>query len=171
MDVKSSVTSALDAFLDIIPVIGHVKGGIHYITGNKEGGHRAMLAACRTTAVMGLGTISKDGSSTLETFAAAAFAGTCYDLAVAYGTDGRRVNGIIKVFHKPKEPCSYVKAIVDTFADVALLRLAGVVTTVSLRMAAMSVAAKLGLTVGLSAPVGYVLLIAYHFSISLNYTN
>lgn len=37
---------------DGIPVVGHVKGGIHYLAGDKEGGHRAMKSATRTTGVM-----------------------------------------------------------------------------------------------------------------------
>ncbi|XP_037052470.1 uncharacterized protein LOC119086000 [Bradysia coprophila] len=37
---------------DGIPVVGHFKGGIHYLVGDKEGGHRAMKSATRTTGVM-----------------------------------------------------------------------------------------------------------------------
>ena len=36
-------------FADSVPVVGHVKGGIHYACGDKDGGDNAMKAASRTT--------------------------------------------------------------------------------------------------------------------------
>ena len=38
--------------VDGIPLVGHVKGGIHYLAGDKEGGHNAMKSATRTTGVV-----------------------------------------------------------------------------------------------------------------------
>lgn len=38
-----------------IPIVGHVKGAIHYACGYKEEGKRIMIRATRTTAVMGIG--------------------------------------------------------------------------------------------------------------------
>lgn len=37
---------------DSVPGIGHIKGAVHYISGDKKGGNRVMLAASRTTVVM-----------------------------------------------------------------------------------------------------------------------
>ena len=45
----------LSGVTDGIPVIGHIKGGIHYAAGDKEGGEQAMKAASRTTGVIGGG--------------------------------------------------------------------------------------------------------------------
>ena len=36
-------------FIDVIPVVGHVKGFCHYAAGNREGGDNAMKSASRTT--------------------------------------------------------------------------------------------------------------------------
>ena len=41
------------AFLDGIPVVGHVKGVVHYACGDKEGGDAAMISSSRTTGVIG----------------------------------------------------------------------------------------------------------------------
>ena len=40
-----------------IPAVGHVKGGIHYLCGDKDGGDKAMKSASRTTGVMGGGVV------------------------------------------------------------------------------------------------------------------
>jgi len=40
---------------DIIPVVGHIKGGFHYACGDIEGGNKAMKYASRTTGVIGGG--------------------------------------------------------------------------------------------------------------------
>ena len=44
-------------FIDGMPAVGHVKGGIHYACGDREGGDKAMKSASRTVGVMGGGTI------------------------------------------------------------------------------------------------------------------
>ena len=41
-----------DGVLSSAPVVGHIKGGIHYAVGDKEGGDNCMRAASRTTAVV-----------------------------------------------------------------------------------------------------------------------
>ncbi|KAJ6648666.1 Xanthine dehydrogenase, partial [Pseudolycoriella hygida] len=38
--------------IDGIPVAGHIKGGIHYMVGDEEGGNKAMKSATRTTGVV-----------------------------------------------------------------------------------------------------------------------
>ena len=47
--------SNLSQLVDSVPLVGHIKGGIHYAVGDTEGGHNAMFAASRTTAVLGGG--------------------------------------------------------------------------------------------------------------------
>jgi len=37
---------------DTVPVVGHIKGGIHYACGDKEGGDNAMKSASRTVGVV-----------------------------------------------------------------------------------------------------------------------
>ena len=43
------------AFVDGIPVMGHVKGVVHYFWGDKDGGHQAMKSASRTAGIIGGG--------------------------------------------------------------------------------------------------------------------
>ena len=54
---KAAIQSGKEALnnvnlVDGVPVVGHVKGGIHYIAGDKDGGERAMNAASKTTRVI-----------------------------------------------------------------------------------------------------------------------
>ena len=44
-------------FVNGVPVVGHVKGGIHYACGDKDGGDNAMKAASRTVGVVGGGVV------------------------------------------------------------------------------------------------------------------
>ncbi|MGH0141274.1 UNVERIFIED_CONTAM: hypothetical protein FKN15_077998 [Acipenser sinensis] len=41
--------------VDSVPVVGHVKGTVHYICGDKKGGDKAMKAASHTAGVIGGG--------------------------------------------------------------------------------------------------------------------
>ena len=43
--------------VDGIPVVGHVKGGIHYACGDEEGGDKAMKSSSRTVGVLGGGVV------------------------------------------------------------------------------------------------------------------
>lgn len=39
---------------DAIPVVGHIKGIVHYAVGDSEGGQKAMYQATGTTTVLGV---------------------------------------------------------------------------------------------------------------------
>uniref|UniRef100_A0A914VSG6 VPS9 domain-containing protein n=1 Tax=Plectus sambesii TaxID=2011161 RepID=A0A914VSG6_9BILA len=41
-----------NAFINGVPVVGHIKGGIHYALDDKNGGHEAMKASSRTVGVI-----------------------------------------------------------------------------------------------------------------------
>ena len=45
------LSTAINGFLDGIPVVGHIKGGIHYLSGNSEAAVRSWKAATRVLAV------------------------------------------------------------------------------------------------------------------------
>ncbi|XP_028671094.1 uncharacterized protein LOC114661984 [Erpetoichthys calabaricus] len=51
-ETQKQFLKGMNGALDSLPVVGHVKGTVHYICGDKEGGHNAMKAATRTTGVM-----------------------------------------------------------------------------------------------------------------------
>ncbi|CAL4116047.1 unnamed protein product, partial [Meganyctiphanes norvegica] len=54
-ETQKEFLEVLSGTVDSIPVVGHVKGGIHYACGDKGGGDRAMKSSSRTTAVIGGG--------------------------------------------------------------------------------------------------------------------
>ena len=56
--VITSTYRALGSTIDAVPGLGHVKGVGHYIVGDKEGGHQSMIAASRSTAVLGAGLVT-----------------------------------------------------------------------------------------------------------------
>jgi len=47
----NEVVKTVSDVADNVPVVGHVKGAVHYVCGDKEGGDRAMKSASRTTGV------------------------------------------------------------------------------------------------------------------------
>ncbi|XP_039621511.1 uncharacterized protein LOC120536989 [Polypterus senegalus] len=51
-ETQKQFLKGMNGAVDSLPVVGHVKGTVHYICGDKEGGHNAMKAATRTTGVM-----------------------------------------------------------------------------------------------------------------------
>ena len=42
----------METFADGVPVVGHIKGGVHYALGEEEKGETAMKSASRTTGVI-----------------------------------------------------------------------------------------------------------------------
>jgi hypothetical protein len=69
--------------VDGIPVVGHVKGGVHYALGQNDKGDACMKGASRTAAVIGAGIFTGPGG--------AVCAGTTFDLATTFiesGIDG-----------------------------------------------------------------------------------
>nr|CAH0101299.1 unnamed protein product [Daphnia galeata] len=102
--------------LNSIPVVGHVKGLIHYVCNDEEGGDRAMLSATRTVAVVGAVTAGALAGP-VGAIAAGATAGAYYDTGVAIATDGKHVNGVAKIIEKPGEISSWVGAGIDVVGD------------------------------------------------------
>jgi hypothetical protein len=65
-----------------IPVVGHAKGAIHYMCGDKEGGNQAMNAATRSIVVGGGGIVGFCTAGPAGTALAGAAAGMGYDTMV-----------------------------------------------------------------------------------------
>jgi len=61
VDTAKNAGEAVVDIADGIPVVGHVKGGIHYAVGDREGGDKAMKAASRTVGVIGGGILGMAG--------------------------------------------------------------------------------------------------------------
>lgn len=139
--------------LDVIPGVGHVKGVYHYAKGEDEAGHRAMLAASRTTAVVGAGAVGMIGGPMVAA-GAAAVVGAEYDLVVAAASNGKHVNGIAKVVENPKDPKAYLAAVADTVGDAVTGGVSGAVVKKGVGKTVAAVGSK----VLQSGPIGYVLL-------------
>ncbi|CAL4068688.1 unnamed protein product [Meganyctiphanes norvegica] len=54
-ETQKEFLKVVSGTVDSLPGVGHVKGGMHYACGDKDGGDRAMKASSRTTAVIGGG--------------------------------------------------------------------------------------------------------------------
>jgi hypothetical protein len=102
--------------LDSLPVVGHVKGLIHYACNDEEGGDKAMRSATRSAAVLGAATAGALAGPA-GAIAAGAAAGACYDTGTAIVTDGKHVSGVAKIFEKPDEISSWVGAGIDVVGD------------------------------------------------------
>jgi len=90
---KSSehTAKAVSDVADGIPVVGHVKGTVHYALGDKEAGDNAMKSASRTTAVIG----------------GAAIGGPAGAIAAGAAMDGI-TTGIDSAVHKEYRPAGLI---------------------------------------------------------------
>ncbi|KAJ7351755.1 hypothetical protein OS493_035697 [Desmophyllum pertusum] len=97
---KTALETASD-MLDGLPVVGHVKGLIHYRLGDKEGGDKAMKAASRTVGVIagGVGGFLVGGS-------VGAVAG---GIAGGAAMDGV-ITGVDSAVHGEYRPCGQIAA-------------------------------------------------------------
>lgn len=89
----------LESVADGTPVIGHVKGAVHYALNDTEKGDECMKSASRTTAVIAAG-VATGGSGLVVAAAAGTVAGVAMD-GVTTGVDSAvhkeyRPNGIIQ---------------------------------------------------------------------------
>lgn len=53
--LEEKYLNSMSSFADAIPVVGHVKGCVHYAMGDTDAGNKSMEASTRTTAVLGAG--------------------------------------------------------------------------------------------------------------------
>ena len=51
-DTQLEFVGLLSNVTNAVPVVGHIKGSIHYAVGDKEGGHQAMKASSRSVGVV-----------------------------------------------------------------------------------------------------------------------
>lgn len=104
--------SVVSGVVDNVPLVGHVKGGLHYARGNKNRGDAAMKAASHTSAaiVEGIGGFFAGGP------VGAAFggiaAGTAMDSFITiseYGVSRKyKPEGILRPLSDPKDPGKWV---------------------------------------------------------------
>ena len=94
--------------IDGIPAVGHVKGGIHYACGDKDGGDKAMKSASRTTGVMGGGVVGF--------FAAGPLGAAAGGVAGGLAMDGL-TTGIDSAVHKEYRPSGMVAQVTEIAKD------------------------------------------------------
>lgn len=98
--------SGLSDIADATPGVGHIKGAVHYLQGDYEAGNKAMLAATRTTVVMGggaLGSLLGPGGSMVGGVAA----GAAFDVAVT------AIDSYIHEEYRPWGYCAAVQDVID----------------------------------------------------------
>ena len=114
--LEDSYLSSLSSCANGIPVVGHVKGGVHYIMGDIKKGNRSMEASTRTTAVFGAGLIAGGLGAGVAVGAIAGIGtGVVYDSAAtvidaAKNGDKANLHGTL-VLADPKTPEEYVSGL------------------------------------------------------------
>ena len=94
--------------VDGIPAVGHVKGGIHYALGDRDGGDKAMKSASRTTGVMGGGVVGF--------FAGGPIGAAAGGVAGGLAMDGL-TTGIDSAVHKEYRPSGMVAQVTEIAKD------------------------------------------------------
>ena len=116
-----SGNQALSSMVNAVPVIGHVKGVIHHICGDREGAIEAYLAASRTTCVMIAGAGGFMVAGPVGAACAGIAAGAAWDGVAYYATDGKTKRGIIKIvitaYEDPTDGWSLVKGGLEIIGD------------------------------------------------------
>lgn len=69
--------------LDAIPIVGHAKGVIHYVVGDKEGGDKAMYQSTRTSAVIAGGVVGGVVGGPAGAVGGAIYGGSLTDIAAS----------------------------------------------------------------------------------------
>ena len=117
--------SNMSSFFNSVPIVGHIKGIVHYARGDKEGGNKAMKSATRTTAVIAAGVTGEVVAGPMGAFAGGVGAGAEWDLIISALTGGKEVKGIAKIINNPKSVHSYVDAGLAVVSDGILGQAAG----------------------------------------------
>ena len=122
--VKKELEQSFQGFVDGTPVVGHVKGAVHYASGDKEHGDKCMKQASRTAATIAVavGTgILTGGAGTVATVAATTAASTAAGVGMDIVTTGvdsvvhdeYRPAGVVEGVTKAYET-GYINAIIDS---------------------------------------------------------
>jgi hypothetical protein len=126
---------AASAMLNSIPVVGHVKGAIHYLCDDPEGAQEALLAATRTTVVLvaGAGAFLAAGAcgflapgaygclvaGPIGAFVGGAAAGAAWDAAAFYFTYEETKHGVVKILYTLENDPTNVLAFFEGALEIA----------------------------------------------------
>ena len=117
--------NAASAVADGLPVVGHVKGVVHYAMGDKQKGHQSMESASRTTLVLGAGALTGGLGAGVALGAGAgvgtglAYDGTTTLIDKAVSKDPNTANnrGIFALANKDVTPNEVFGALVTPIGD------------------------------------------------------
>ncbi|KAK6474083.1 hypothetical protein HHUSO_G26236 [Huso huso] len=118
----------VNGMVDSVPVVGHVKGTVHYICGDKEGGDNAMKAASHTTGVIGGGVGGFLIGGPVGAAVLGAAGGALMDEVITIGeiaVNGEKakpygfVDNVVRIVENPKNGGNYVDLIGATVLDGA----------------------------------------------------
>lgn len=107
IDTQKKCGKALLRTADGIPVLGHAKGAIHYVCGDKEGGDKAMMSATRTTSVMGAGAAGFLVGGPVGAIAGGVAGGAAFDTTVTV------VDSVVNDEYRPSGYYAAIGNIVD----------------------------------------------------------
>ena len=119
---------AVEAVVDATPVIGHVKGIIHDVCGDRQAAERAFTAATRTTAVVGAGAGGLLIGGPITGVALGATTGVGWDATTAIATEGKETPGVTGLMADPSAETAVnaaVSLIGDSFAGFAGPKMVG----------------------------------------------
>ncbi|CAL4106780.1 unnamed protein product [Meganyctiphanes norvegica] len=120
-DTQKQFVQVLSGFTDSIPVVGHVKGGIHYACGDKDGGDRAMKSSSHTTVVMGAGVGGFMVAGPVGAVGAGTAAGVAMDgitTGVEYAVSKEfKPEGVLRPIKDPKNPGLWVDSVAGVIGD------------------------------------------------------
>jgi len=131
--VIKSTGNALESVADSTPVVGHVKGLVHYAMDDDEHGHQCMIGASRTTAVLAAGAVTGGlGGGLVAGGLAGVGTGVIYDgghsVIDSAVNDDRRTHGIWNIdedFKNAKSANDALSAELSVFGSLAGDFLAG----------------------------------------------
>ncbi|XP_044583056.1 uncharacterized protein LOC123264059 isoform X13 [Cotesia glomerata] len=111
----------LSNIADSIPVVGHVKGIVHYAVGDSEGGNKAMYQATRTSVVLGAGAAGSLAGPA-GAAAAAMYAGALTDTVASVAMDEPQglMKGCKNIAEDVKEGKNPMGSIASTGFQVAM---------------------------------------------------
>jgi hypothetical protein len=112
---------AASAMLNSMPVVGHVKGAIHYLCGDSEGAEKAFLAATRTTVVLATGACGSLVAGSVAAIVGGILAGALWNVTAYYQTNGKSKNGIVKIYYtlknSPTNVLAYIEGVLEMASD------------------------------------------------------
>ncbi len=118
-------------FVKHIPVLGHIKAGIHMMCGDKEMGEESLEKANEAAVVGAAAAIG--GIFGGLTGAVRAATGAKADLTLASQTEGKEVEGMARIFVHPEDPASWSGGALAAYEDITVGRNGGPSTEVDKR--------------------------------------